>query len=99
MKTTSSEPPPSFGAIRLRIEGRVQGVGFRAWTQQVASEIGLRGHVRNLEDGAVEIVATGSAPAIDQLRSIVRDGPPSAHVTLVTELPHAPISADAFEIR
>lgn len=98
MKTTSSEIPPSLGAIRLRIEGRVQGVGFRAWTQQVAIEIGLRGHVRNLEDGAVEIVASGSPPAIDHFRSIVREGPPSAHVTLVTELPHAPISTQSFEI-
>ncbi|HEX7089296.1 MAG TPA: acylphosphatase [Longimicrobiales bacterium] len=74
----------------FRIHGRVQGVGFRWWTQRHARELGLRGVVRNLVDGTVEVVAAGPADALDRLAALIREGPPTARVTRVEELPPPP---------
>lgn len=67
--------------LRALVHGRVQGVNFRWYTRQRASELALRGWVRNLPDGRrVEVVAEG---AEDKLRELVRflyDGPPAADV-------------------
>lgn len=63
-----------------RVTGRVQGVGFRWWTQRVAEELGLIGDVRNLPDGAVEVRAAGAASALDALERALHEGPPSARV-------------------
>ena len=49
-----------------RFSGRVQGVGFRATARDVASELGLGGYVRNLDDGSVEAVASGPPELLDQ---------------------------------
>ena len=51
----------------LMVEGHVQGVSYRAYTQRQASGLGLEGYVRNLPDGRVEIVAEGSLKALDEL--------------------------------
>ena len=51
------------------VKGRVQGVGFRWFVQREAAEIGLRGWVRNTEDGHVEIVAAGSAEDLAELKT------------------------------
>ncbi|MCW5751725.1 MAG: acylphosphatase [Alphaproteobacteria bacterium] len=67
-------------AIRARITGRVQGVGFRAWTIRQAQALGLRGHVRNLADGSVELVALGLAESVDGLLRACRQGPAGARV-------------------
>ena len=49
------------------VKGRVQGVCFRATTKQIASQLGLHGTVRNLEDGSVEIIVQGDEGQADQL--------------------------------
>ena len=67
----------------FRVYGRVQGVGFRWWTQRTASRLGLTGSVRNLADGTVEVRARGSAESIDELESRLREGPASARVERV----------------
>lgn len=67
-------------SMRLRITGRVQGVGYRAWTVQTARELGLRGWVRNRTDGSVEAVATGPAQAIAALIEACKRGPRMARV-------------------
>lgn len=67
--------------IRAVVQGRVQGVFFRAYTQEEAQRLGLVGWVRNRPDGAVEAVAEGEAEQVDQLASWLRQGPPSARVS------------------
>jgi len=64
----------------ILVSGSVQGVGFRFFIQKKALELGLNGWVRNLLDGRVEILVTGSKPQIDGLLSCVAVGPPSANV-------------------
>ena len=63
------------------IRGRVQGVGFRAWTEYTALERGLRGWVRNRRDGGVELLATGNDNAVAALIEACREGPSAANVT------------------
>ena len=65
---------------RLIVTGRVQGVFYRAWTEQVARGLGLRGWVRNRSDGSVEICVRGELAAIDRLVEACRAGPPAAQV-------------------
>lgn len=69
--------------VRLRIEGRVQGVFFRASTIEKATGLGLRGWVRNCPDGSVEAVAEGTRKEIDELVSWCGHGPPGARVQRV----------------
>jgi acylphosphatase len=67
--------------VRLTVSGRVQGVWFRASTRDEALRLGLCGSVRNLDSGAVEIIAAGSEGDIEQLILWARRGPPMAKVT------------------
>ena len=70
--------------LTARITGRVQGVGFRWWVRRHADGLGLTGWVMNANDErAVELVAEGSAEALDQLERLVRRGPSGAHVERV----------------
>ena len=63
-------------AIRhVLIRGRVQGVGYRAWTERTACERGLGGWVRNRRDGAVEAVFMGETAAVDAMLAACRAGP------------------------
>ena len=57
-----------------QVEGRVQGVGFRWFVQREAAEIGLRGWVRNTQDGHVEAVAAGSPEQIEDLEAALKRG-------------------------
>jgi acylphosphatase len=65
------------------VRGHVQGVFFRASTSQVADRLGVRARVWNREDGAVECVAEGPAPALAELEAWLRQGPPAARVESV----------------
>ena len=68
---------------RARVFGRVQGVFFRAWTQEQAEALGVSGWVRNRRDGSVELLASGRAEAVEALIDKVRRGPPAAQVERV----------------
>ena len=63
---------------RIVISGRVQGVGYRAFGEEAAQRCGVRGGVRNLRDGRVEVEAEGERGAVDDLLVCLRKGPPRA---------------------
>jgi acylphosphatase len=73
--------------VHLVIRGRVQGVGFRAWTQHQGELRGLHGWVRNRRDGSVEAVASGPAPDVAQMIAVCREGPRGSVVSDVDESP------------
>ncbi|WP_324751052.1 acylphosphatase [Sphingomonas sp. LY54] len=77
---------------RLIISGRVQGVFYRGWTVEIARALGVGGWVRNRRTGEVEIVATGSAEAVDALIERCWQGPSAARVDdiAIEELPVEP---------
>ncbi len=74
---------PPISAIHLVVRGRVQGVGFRYFTQEVAIEWGLTGWVRNLPDGSVEVYAQGPRSRLQSLRERLNEGPPLSRVESV----------------
>ena len=80
-------------SVRLLIEGRVQGVGFRAFVAREARALGVAGFVRNLADGRVEAVARGEAEAVAALRKTCERGPPGSRVTRVAAIDEADASA------
>jgi acylphosphatase len=69
--------------VRCTVDGRVQGVFYRASTAERATELGLRGWIRNLPDGRVELAARGESDAVEQLLVWLWQGPPGAKVTAV----------------
>ena len=69
----------AYGRL-FTISGRVQGVFFRDSTRQVAESLGLVGHAINLPDGNVEVLASGTPAAIDELARWLREGPRMARV-------------------
>ncbi|MCX7817215.1 MAG: acylphosphatase [Syntrophales bacterium] len=74
--------------VHLFISGRVQGVAFRAYTQEQAYLLGLSGWVRNLRDGRVEAVFEGPKESIEAMIEWCKVGPPGArvvHVEVVDE--------------
>jgi len=70
-------------ARRFVISGRVQGVGFRWFTKDVASREGVTGYVRNLPDGRVEALVEGDTDAVTRVERLLRQGPPGARVQTV----------------
>jgi len=67
-------------ARRFFVTGRVQGVWFRASTAREARRLGINGWAQNHADGRVEVLATGSPAALDELAAWLRRGPPMATV-------------------
>lgn len=71
---------PGIERVRVRVDGRVQGVWFRASTQREARSHELSGWVRNESDGSVVLEAQGRPEGLEELLSWLRDGPPTARV-------------------
>lgn len=67
-------------SVEIIVRGRVQGVGYRAWTKGVAEARGLSGTVRNRHDGSVEAVLAGPEEAVAAVIEACRQGPPGARV-------------------
>ncbi len=78
-------------AWRLIIDGKVQGVGYRAWTVETARRFGLVGWVRNRADGSVEVLVQGTEAAIDRFVAEAGTGPPAAKVDGI-EIRNEPVS-------
>ena len=83
----------------VRIEGRVQGVGYRLWTQRTAVELGLRGWVRNRRNGAVEAVFQGPEADVAAMIARCEAGPPDAAVSRVEVLAEGVGAFTGFEVR
>ena len=73
--------------LHFLVRGRVQGVGFRWFVHREASELELRGWVRNTEEGEVEVVVAGEPESLDELRTSLHRGPRGSRVDKVVEHP------------
>jgi len=82
--------------LHFLIQGRVQGVGFRWFVHREASELELRGWVRNTEDGDVEVVASGEPDDLSDLRASLKRGPRGSRVDRVIE--HTLAESEAQEL-
>jgi acylphosphatase len=71
--------------LHFLIQGRVQGVGFRWFVHREASQLDLRGWVRNTEDGEVEVLASGTLDDLAALRASSRSGPRGSRVDRLVE--------------
>ena len=71
--------------VQVVIRGRVQGVGFRAWTEFMAVRRGVEGWVRNRRDGAVEALFSGAEEGVLAMIELCRQGPPGARVEVVDQ--------------
>ena len=86
-------------ARRFVVSGRVQGVGYRFHARDAAAREGLRGFVRNLPDGRVEVEAEGDGDAVRRFERALRQGPPAGRVDEVTVTDMTPGAAGpAFRI-
>jgi acylphosphatase len=85
--------------VRLRIEGRVQGVGYRMFVERNAIAMGLDGWVRNRRDGGVEAVVSGTPEAVDELIARCRAGPPASRIDRVEVLPEDGVVSPGFTVR
>jgi acylphosphatase len=88
--------------LHVIIHGRVQGVGFRAWTHHQAELHGLHGWVRNRRDGTVEVVLSGTDERIEAMLATCRQGPRGAVVERIEPLEGEDIILDktvGFEVR
>ena len=94
----SDDPDGRHISVRVRIEGRVQGVGYRYWTEGVAADLGLTGWGRNRRDGSVEALFAGPADDVRQMLDRCREGPPASRVTAVTILEEGEETLVNFEV-
>jgi acylphosphatase len=86
--------------LSARITGRVQGVGFRNFTQMRARQLGVAGWVRNEQDGSVRLEAEGPRGALDDLLDAVHEGPRMARVEDVeADWAEATEEFDVFRVR
>lgn len=86
-------------AKRWVVSGTVQGVGFRFFVQHKASALGLSGWARNLDDGTVEVFASGAPERLSDLAAALHIGPPMAQVRGVEEVDAEPEGSTSFSIR
>jgi acylphosphatase len=84
--------------VRAVVAGRVQGVFYRDSCRSQATRLGVRGSVRNLADGSVEVVAEGERERVEELLAWCRSGPPRAMVTGITVSDEVPVAERSFRI-
>ncbi|MFS8866923.1 acylphosphatase [Synechococcus sp. H65.1] len=85
--------------VHVWVRGRVQGVGFRAYTEAMARSAGVHGWVRNLRDGRVEAVFEGSPAAVEAMLRWCQQGSPGSRVEGVEHRSEPPEGLSTFEIR
>jgi acylphosphatase len=77
--------PSAKIARKYLVTGRVQGVGYRFFTEQAAAQLGICGYVKNLWDGTVEVYAIADAPTLQHFKYRLSEGPRSARVAAIEE--------------
>jgi acylphosphatase len=70
--------------LQIKVEGQVQGVGYRFFAQRTACTLGIKGHVRNNPDGTVSIEAEGEPGQVERFMEYVEKGPQWARVDQVS---------------
>lgn len=85
-------------AIRVRVAGKVQGVGYRVWTRGEAMRLGLTGWVRNERDGSVSALIAGAETAVPAMIERLRQGPKGAAVSNIEVQEAAADGAADFRI-
>lgn len=80
------------------VTGKVQGVFFRANTQQTAEKLGITGWVRNASDGRVEVLACGTEQQLASFETWLRQGPPRARVDDLQIEVHSVQECTGFQI-
>ncbi|MGG5809950.1 acylphosphatase [Falsiroseomonas sp. CW058] len=80
----------------LRIEGRVQGVGYRDWMLHEAERLGLQGWVRNRADGSVQALVAGEEGAVQAMLTACRRGPLMARIDRIEEVLAEPPDEPGF---
>ncbi len=91
--------PNRLVARRYILSGRVQGVGFRYFAERAARATGVAGWARNLDDGRLEVYASGTRPQLEEFESRLRSGPPRADIRGFEAAEAAPLDAQGFSIR
>ncbi|MHC9160390.1 MULTISPECIES: acylphosphatase [Exiguobacterium] len=86
-------------AKRLIVSGRVQGVGFRYFSQETAQRFGIKGWVRNLSDGTVELHVEGTANEVDAFQQALKDGNRFVGVERIEETEANDQEFRSFDIR
>lgn len=84
--------------VTVRVEGRVQGVFYRAWAEQTARRLGLDGWVRNRRDGSVEAVFSGQESQVDEMLRRCAHGPPDADVVDVVVTAEGGTTPPGFKV-
>jgi acylphosphatase len=100
----SNNHQPTRIRVRVRISGRVLGVGFRYFTRQEARSLNVTGYVRNTSDGSVEAELVGPIEGVDRMLERLARGPALARVTAVQQLMREAVEESVpdtgtFEIR
>jgi acylphosphatase len=91
--------PPATRSVQVRIEGLVQGVGYRAWMEVMATELGIEGWVRNRRDGSVEALLSGSVEEVAELLRLCRRGPSAARVDAIEVVGEGVKADPGFSVR
>lgn len=84
--------------VRMKISGLVQGVFFRKYIADEAKKLGIKGHVRNLDSGEVEVIAEGSLEDVDKMITLCKKGAPHSNVKAVDIQDINHIGFDDFKV-
>ena len=95
----ASAPQEFQKAVSVLVQGRVQGVGFRAFTRRHAMLLGVKGEVSNLPNGAVKAHFEGSSERVKQMLHLIKQGPSLARVDKIVVSPLTPTGQyTSFEV-
>ncbi len=99
--SAADAPGEALAARHWLIVGRVQGVGFRWFVLNHAQALGVRGWVRNTDDGSVEVVGLAASATLDVFDARLAAGPPGAYIVEVrrSDVPHEIVDGKSFRIK